>query len=96
MICNSLEHGTCYETNQIETTETQISFDLADCFRFFLNRFVTSKKRYVFVARSACAGCLMNVLLSPLNGPCCRVNAFTFEGWSLIIAARILNPIFTK
>ena len=32
MICNRLEYGLRHETDQIEMTETQISFDLADCF----------------------------------------------------------------
>ena len=32
MICNRLEHGLRQETNRIEMTETQISFELADCF----------------------------------------------------------------
>ena len=32
MMCNLLEHGLRHETDQIKMTETQISFDLADCF----------------------------------------------------------------
>ena len=32
MICNRMEHGLRNETDQIEITETHISFDLADYF----------------------------------------------------------------
>ena len=62
----------------------------------FLNRWITSKNRYVFVAKSAFAWCLMNVLLSPLSISCSRVNALTFEEWSSEITARTLNPTSAK
>ena len=61
----------------------------------FLNRWITPKHRYVFVLRSAYAGCLMKFLLSPSNISCSRVNTFTFEGWPSRIT-RTLNPTSTK
>ena len=61
----------------------------------FLNRWITPKNRYVFVARSAYAGCLMKFLLSPSNISCSRVNTFTFQGEPSRIT-RTLNPTSTK
>ena len=62
----------------------------------FLNRWITSKNRYNFVAKSVYTGCLMNVLLSPPNISSCPVKVLTFGGWSLVITAQALNPTSAK
>ena len=94
MICNRMKHGLRHETNWIETTETQIFFLFSRM--IFSSRWITSKNRYVFVAKSEHVRRFINVLLSPLNISCSRVNTFTFEGWSWVITARTLNPTSAK
>ena len=94
MICNCMKHGLPHEANRTETTETQIFFRFSRM--IFSSRWITSKNRYVFVARSEHVQRFINVLLSPLNISCSRVNTFTFEGWSWVITARTLNPTSAK
>ena len=63
----------------------------------FLNIWITSKNRTkAFVTKSAYAGCLMSVMLSPSNISCSSVNALTFEEWSSVITARTSNPTSAK
>ena len=94
MICNRMKHGLRHKTNRIETTETQFFFWFSRM--IFSSRWITSKNRYVFVAKSEHVRRFINVLLSPLNISCSRVNTFTFEGWSWVITARNLNPTSAK
>ena len=94
MICNRMKHGLRHKANRIETTETQFFFWFSRM--IFSSRWITSKNRYVFVAKSEHVRRFINVLLSPLNISCSRVNTFTFEGWSWVITARTLNPTSAK